>query len=371
MLLPVFAIALVCAPILYARPATDTKASPVTIKHDNPLIFYHGRWTDEPSSWWASTGFKLYVENLDSLSLNLGEATTTSPAALIGLSVDYAPFISVNVSAGVNVLPIAGATTRKTSVIEIATEGWQNNRIQVDSLVLNPGAVLLPYAPSRLHFQFIGDSLTAGQYDDQGEIDSWAFLTGEAFKAEHNINAQPGGCLTDQVCWGNEHGVSYQYFRTEDTGYYYTTDHNYTTPWDFKKDLTPTHLWILIGANDNAYNISPTAFEETYLSFVTRLRELYPIQPLFILNPWGWPAADGTTSYYYPGVYQDVVAKRNAAGDKHVYLIDTVGWVDFDDLFPANQHPTPEGHQKIAEQMVTWLENWGLQPLANWGTVPL
>ncbi|KAG9010250.1 hypothetical protein FRB94_010778 [Tulasnella sp. JGI-2019a] len=363
MLRSVLAVGLICASLMTARPAADAKGlKTVTISHDNPLIFYHSRWTNEPSSWWAGTGFKLYIEGLTSLTLNIGN-TTTAPFAATGLSVDYAPFVTVNISAGANVLPIT--TTKKTSVIRIATEGWQNNRIQLDSLVLNQGATLLPYEPSKLRFQFIGDSLTAVRV-----IDSWAFLTGESFKAEHNINAQPGGCLTDQLCWGNAHGISYQYFKTEDTGYYYTTDHNYTTPWNFKKDLIPTHLWILIGANDAAYSITDAAFEQTYLSFITHLRQLYPSQPLFILNPWGWPAADGSVSYYYQGVYQDVVAKRNAAGDKHVYLIDTAGWLDYDDLFPANQHPTPEGHQKLATKMVAWLENWGLKPVANWATLP-
>lgn len=84
----------------------------------------------------ASSGFKLYIEGLTSLTLNIGE-TTTSPAALAGLSIDYAPFITVNISTGANVLPITGGKTKKTSVIEIATEGWQDNRIQLESLVLN------------------------------------------------------------------------------------------------------------------------------------------------------------------------------------------------------------------------------------------
>lgn len=46
-----------------------------------------------------------------------------------------------------------------------------------------------------------------------GVDQAWPFLTAEAFKAEHNINAQPGAALADIVSYGNEHGVSYQYFR--------------------------------------------------------------------------------------------------------------------------------------------------------------
>lgn len=37
-------------------------------------------------------------------------------------------------------------------------------------------------------------------------------------------------------------------WQTEDTGYYYTTDHNYTTTWNFARDQPPaTHIIIHIG----------------------------------------------------------------------------------------------------------------------------
>lgn len=355
-------------------PAADSLLSGTyTIKHTNPLIWYHGRWTDEPSTWWTGTGFKLNVLGLSSLSLNIGPVTT-SPHAAVGISVDYEEFRTVNISAGTNVLPLnlpkSNSIIPKTHVVRIATEGWQNNRIELDSLTLNKGALLLPYKPSKLSFQFIGDSLTAGQYDARGVIDTWAFLTGEAFKAEHRINAQPGACLTDQLCWGNYHGVSYQYFRTEDTGYYYTTDHNYTTPWNFKKDLPPTHIFIHIGANDNAYNITGDSFKATYLAFLEKLRRLYPTQPIFILTPFGWPSADGNVYYYYEGVYQAVVDARKAAGDKHIYLVDTSGWQRYQDIFPDNSHPSEAGHAHIAEQMIAWLKNWGLKAQKSWATLP-
>ncbi|EEB87926.1 hypothetical protein MPER_14512, partial [Moniliophthora perniciosa FA553] len=35
---------------------------------------------------------------------------------------------------------------------------------------------------------------------------------------------------------------------TEDTGYFWTADHNYTTPWSFDRDVpAPTHVFIHIG----------------------------------------------------------------------------------------------------------------------------
>ena len=160
----------------------------------------------------AGSGFKLHVQDLTSLTLNLGPHTT-SPLASIGLSVDYEPFYTVNVTQGSNVIPLHGSgsggststittltgssesgseagpkTMTNQSVVRINVEGWQNNRINLETIVLNgvcadcvpfkmvceigafqsridmldfQGAKLVPYVPSKLAFQFIGDSLSA------------------------------------------------------------------------------------------------------------------------------------------------------------------------------------------------------------------
>lgn len=57
---------------------------------------------------------------------------------------DYEPFYTVNVTAGSNEIPLsastlAGKRSRKprSSVVRINVEGWQNNRINLDSIVLN------------------------------------------------------------------------------------------------------------------------------------------------------------------------------------------------------------------------------------------
>ena len=95
----------------------------------------------------AGSGFKINVQNLTSLKLNLGEYTT-SPIAAVGVSVDYAPFVTVNVSQGDNaILPLSedeeesarfGGGRVKNTVVRLNVQGWQNNRIHFDSLELNP-----------------------------------------------------------------------------------------------------------------------------------------------------------------------------------------------------------------------------------------
>lgn len=49
---------------------------------------------------------------------------------------------------------------------------------------------------------------------------------------------------------------------------------------------------------------------KTLVSFVDRLRSVYPDSVFFILAPWGWPSSDGSVSYYYEGAFADVISKR-------------------------------------------------------------
>ncbi|KIJ34978.1 hypothetical protein M422DRAFT_262937 [Sphaerobolus stellatus SS14] len=356
----------------FATASPNPGPKQVVLKVGDPSVHLNGRWDAAPGTWWTGSGFKLFVEDLTSLTVNLG-SHTTQPVAAIGLSVNYGPFTTLNVSEGTNELPLGLPTNAKKgskSVVRINAQGWQNNRLNVESIVLNANAKPLTYNPSKIAFQFIGDSLSAGQFLDNGVDGAWPFLTGETFKAEHNINAQPGAALTDIESFGNVHGVSFQFFRTEDTGYFDTTDHNFTTPWNFKRDdPEPSHVAIHIGANDASQNITADAFVNTYLTFTDRLRVLYPHQPFFVFTPWGWPNADGTIGQYYQGSYQEIVNKRHAEGDKNVFLVDTTGWVTFADVFPANQHPNPAGHVKIAGLFTQWLEKWGLSPEHQWSTL--
>ncbi|KAJ7094330.1 SGNH hydrolase-type esterase domain-containing protein [Mycena epipterygia] len=340
----------------------------VTIQNNDPLIYFHGRWDSSPGTWWAGSGFKLNVKNLESLSLNLGPHTTT-PLTSVGVSFDYGEFITANISEGSNVIPIPTGLGKETTVVRVNVEGWQNNRMNLESITLNQGASLAPYIPSELVFQFIGDSLSAGQFLPQGVDQAWPFVLGEAFKAEHVVIAQPGAALSDIVSFGNEHGVSFQFFRTEDTGYFYTTDHNFTTPWNFARDKpAATHVVIHIGANDAAQNVTDAQFVQVYSNFITRLRTIYRHQPIFVFTPWGWPNPDGTFGEYFEGQYQKIVDLRHAGGDENVFLVNTTGWVTYADVFPENQHPTVAGHQHIADLFQSWLENWGLKPESRWAT---
>lgn len=104
------------------------------------------------------------MDDLTFLTLNLGPHTT-SPLAAIGVSINYEPFFTVNVTEGANPVPLStptsssaekgpsGASGKSTSrsrsrrsVVRINVEGWQNNRIHLESIVLNEVRTSMPVA---------------------------------------------------------------------------------------------------------------------------------------------------------------------------------------------------------------------------------
>ncbi|CEL55072.1 GDSL-like lipase/acylhydrolase domain protein [Rhizoctonia solani AG-1 IB] len=343
-------------------------ASPVVVLPDTKLLHKHGRWDATNGTWWPGSGFKLAASNLTSFNLNLGWTGTNWPSVAVSLSVDYEPFKQVNISGGVNSIPIPAAAASKTRVVRVNVQASTGTRMQLDRIELNEGAKLKEYKPSPLRFQFIGDSLSAGYLNPNGVNDCWTFLSSQEFKAEHNIMAQSGACLTDKECFSNIHGLSYQYFVTEDTSYRWDVNHNYTTPWDFKRDLAPTHIIIYIGANDSSNNVAPADFTQELIKFTIRLRTLYPKQPFLVFTPWGW--SDGTSPFwpFYPGVYEDVVKNRTLSGDKNVFLVNTTGWLQQNGVIPGDGHPNPTGQKQIQAKFSEWLKAFGVKPRSKWET---
>jgi hypothetical protein len=44
--------------------------------------------------------------------------------------------------------------------------------------------------------------------------------------------------------------------------------------------------------------------------FLDKLRTLYPFQPIFAFDTWGFPNDDGTFRYIYTGLLEDAVNQR-------------------------------------------------------------
>ncbi|KAK0472373.1 SGNH hydrolase [Armillaria novae-zelandiae] len=355
-------------PVCFILSTTTFYTAGLTIANNDPRIYFHGHWDSSPGSWWPGTGFKLLAQNLTTLSLNL-EAFTSSLAS-IGVSIDYQNFSSIDVYPGSNDIPL-GHLSPDGSVIHINAWGWQNNQILLQNLVLNSDVILLPYKPTNVNFLFIGDSLSAGQYLPMDIDQAWPFIVRERFKAEHTVIAQPGITLADVQSWYNTHGMSVQFFDTEDSNYATTPNHNYMTPWNFSYDKpTPMHIVIHIGYTSPSSSASiSTTLTNQFLCLHPYVAAIFPSWPYHssIDNlQWGWPQPNGSVSYCYIRSYQQIVSMSQ---DLNVHLVDTSDWVEYANIFPDNSHPNVVGHQKIAGEFANWLaNNFSLSPASQWAT---
>jgi hypothetical protein len=133
-------------------------AKTTTIPNTDPRIYYHGRWDASPGTWWyvlltfhtmmcwwlitqifrTASGFKIRVQGLTSLTLNLGNHTT-SPVAAAGITVNDGTILNVNVSQGANPIPLnlTGLTQSSDIVVGVNMQGWQNNRMNLLSIDVN------------------------------------------------------------------------------------------------------------------------------------------------------------------------------------------------------------------------------------------
>jgi hypothetical protein len=88
----------------------------------------------------SGSGFKLNVQDLSSLTLNLGP-NTTFPFVALGVSIDHQPFFTVNATAGANIISVPAAVARKhvgaTTVVRINAEMYFSNQMNLESVDLN------------------------------------------------------------------------------------------------------------------------------------------------------------------------------------------------------------------------------------------
>ena len=71
------------------------------------------------------------------MTLNLGP-NTTAPLVTLGVSVDHQPFVSMNATAGANVIPVSlRKSSGATTVVRINAEMYFNSQMNLESIDLN------------------------------------------------------------------------------------------------------------------------------------------------------------------------------------------------------------------------------------------
>lgn len=330
---------LLAATVLLAAPSIGrVNADMISVSPDDPNIQYVGRWdTSVPGSYrgyWAGTSFTTGFTGT-SAKLRLGSAEAPARSSLYA-SVDGGPYrLYANASGLVNLTPARLEPGEHT--LTVVTRDIRDT-IVFRGLLLDEGAKTVAVPRRERWIEFVGDSITVGYKNPDIALDSYAWLTGERLNADHTQIAYTGICLTDGVsCNGlPPRGMSEQYFKLQPLDYANSPD------WNFE-GRQPDAVVVNIGTNDARAKLSGTAFTETYVRFLERLRDVHPESELFVIVP---------LNGYMNGETRQAAEVRIAAGDTRLHVIGTDGWLseaagDYSD----GLHPSEAGNEKMAVRL--------------------
>lgn len=215
---------------------------------------------------------------------------------------------------------------------------------------LAPGATAFPPAVPRyaMRMEFIGDSITVGACDEDGDKDqwddrsthdaafSWAAVTARAFSADYrNISISGIGLATGFV----------------DILAGQAWDRTYPSASSARADLgawIPDVVFVLLGDNDDSYPKSrnlpfPGNFKEKYASLVHSIRGAYPRAHIVLLNGAMWA---GTNSRELETAWTAAVAGLESR-DPGVSDYTFVHW--------TTNHPRVADHRILAGELDAWL----------------
>jgi len=202
----------------------------------------------------------------------------------------------------------------------------------------------------RMKMEFIGDSITAGACDEDGDKDqwedrrthdaafSWAAVTAGAFSADYqNISISGIGLAT-----GFEDVLAGQAW-----------DRTYPVASSPRADLArwvPDVVLVLLGDNDDSYPRAhglpfPGNFVEKYTSLVQAIRAAYPAASIVLLNGAMWA---GTHSAELGTAWTNAVSglESNDPGISHYVFVH---W--------TSNHPRVADHRALADELTAWLKS--------------
>lgn len=170
-------------------------------------LSYKGRWDDQHISWWSAPGLKFGFHASD-VAVSFGPHTTEG--VLIAYRLDGQDWTLTNVTANSTQHLIKPTTpgynlTSASAIrtLEFRVTNWAYG-VQLSAVHVRGGNCSLVKIPDYTRtMEFIGDSLSAGQYATLEGISSnpWGLMYGLG-NVEFSITAYPGICLHDSRCYG-------------------------------------------------------------------------------------------------------------------------------------------------------------------------
>lgn len=329
-----FVLLLLVAALFVGSIMTTSTLSSVTPAHaaavvgsiQDPNIKYIGRWDQTSSttmykSYWSATYLK-----------------TSFTGRTVKIKLAVAVNIYVSIDGGADVLYIGAKGTFNLTPTPLATGthtlrvAVRSGNIEFEGLVLDSGAKTVAPTVSSLLIESTGDSITAGAFDTKAALSDYAWLVGEQLHVEHTQIAQSGICLVGQSgCYS----MGTQYFKLGGI-------HDINTPnWDFSR-YQASAVVINLGTNDAGHGVTKATFQAAYTTFMRNIRAKYPHAAIFAFE---------TLRQAYASETQAAVKTLNAAGDKNVYFVNTVGWIGAGDYAADGGHPNDQGQMKIAKKL--------------------
>jgi lysophospholipase L1-like esterase len=226
---------------------------------------------------------------------------------------------------------------------------------------LPPEGRFLPPRERTLRIEVIGDSITCG-YGVLG-ADARCEFTYATERASEAYAARLGRALdadVTTVCWSGR-GIVRNYDGST-TGtmpelFERTLPAEPQVSWTFGTARPPDAVVINLGTNDflggEGRPLDLAAFEDAYVRFARRVREVYPRAALFLttspmLHAEPTPSGPGTVKELARTRLEHVVARRSAEGDKQIEL------VQLDDAsahWGCNYHPDVAMNVAIAARL--------------------
>jgi lysophospholipase L1-like esterase len=305
-------------------PALDSMAQYDSAEADAgpPAIRYVGRFDtsnpSKPTAEWSGSSMQARFSG-GSVSVRLGGSGNYFDVVLDGV---VQPMLKTTGASSYSVA--SGLDAGVHDVLVFQRDEADDGSTQFLGFDFGGGGQLLPPVLARPHrIEMIGDSITAGFCDEttnaqvqftpatENEYIAYGPLTARALNADIHVVAWQGRGLYRNLGGTTTETVSILWARTIPT--------DMASHWD-PSQWVPDAVVINLGTND--YNSGPdpsTAFEATYLQFVTQLRNVYP--GAFIFCAVG-PMLGGTSYASAKEAINDVISTRQAAGDSRLELVE-------------------------------------------------
>jgi lysophospholipase L1-like esterase len=278
----------------HAQPATS-QAVPMNDPHLRLMGRADDRDPTHPRLAYPATGVEFRFKGIGA-SLQL---TADTPNSALTIVIDHkAPTLQI-LKSGANTITLGENLDDFAHTVEIykRTETWQGT-LTLDGIALPSGATLLDLPPTpRRKLMFVGDSVTCGvgidnnatctkdpQLPDINAYESYGMLLGRRLDAE-----------TQLVCYGGRGLIrDYRGLALADdvvnipdflTLAIPSDKPEGRVPWDANR-FQPDAIFMSIGTNDmNLEKTKPldeTAWVGAYVSFLHKVRSLYPRSLIFI-----------------------------------------------------------------------------------------